>query len=246
MQLGQFQLADGMGRLGTESAFEVLARAKEIERARPRGDQSRHRPARFPHARAHRGGGEEGARRRRTRIHARQRHPAPARGGRRGHRDAPRRRARSREHRRRARRQGDDVARDPDVRGKRRRDHVSQPRLPDLRIGDRVLGRAGGADPAARGQRLRVRRRRGAVADFPGDAADDPQQPGQPDGGRRTASRVRQARRRPRTPSPRDRAVGRDLFAPDLRRRRIHQPARIREPSRPPDRAGRLEQDPGR
>ena len=33
MQLGQFQLADGMGRLGTESAFEVLARAKEIERA---------------------------------------------------------------------------------------------------------------------------------------------------------------------------------------------------------------------
>ncbi len=33
MQIGRFTLADGMGRLGTESAFEVLARAREIERA---------------------------------------------------------------------------------------------------------------------------------------------------------------------------------------------------------------------
>ncbi len=33
MRIGGFELAEGMGRLGTESAFEVLARAKELERA---------------------------------------------------------------------------------------------------------------------------------------------------------------------------------------------------------------------
>ena len=32
MKLGPFELSDGMARLGTESAFEVLARAKELER----------------------------------------------------------------------------------------------------------------------------------------------------------------------------------------------------------------------
>lgn len=32
MRIGGFELADGMGRLGTESAFEVLARARELER----------------------------------------------------------------------------------------------------------------------------------------------------------------------------------------------------------------------
>ena len=32
MRIGEFELAPGMGRLGTESAFEVLARAREIER----------------------------------------------------------------------------------------------------------------------------------------------------------------------------------------------------------------------
>ena len=33
MGTGGFELTDGMGRLGTESAFEVLARAKDLERA---------------------------------------------------------------------------------------------------------------------------------------------------------------------------------------------------------------------
>jgi aspartate/methionine/tyrosine aminotransferase len=32
VKLGDFELNDAMGRLGTESAFEVLARAKDLER----------------------------------------------------------------------------------------------------------------------------------------------------------------------------------------------------------------------
>ena len=34
MRIGGFELADGMGRLGTESAFEAPARARELERQR--------------------------------------------------------------------------------------------------------------------------------------------------------------------------------------------------------------------
>ncbi len=41
-------LAERMHRLGTESAFEVLARASKLAQAGPQHHQPRHRPAGFP------------------------------------------------------------------------------------------------------------------------------------------------------------------------------------------------------
>ncbi len=108
----------------------------------------------------------------------------------------PRRRRASRHHRHLAGRQADHVLLDPDVRPARRRDHVSGPRLPDLSLDDRVHRRQAGADRAERGQPVQLHRRPGAVADHAQDQPDHPQQPGQ------SLRRRRPARRRSKSWSP--------------------------------------------
>ncbi len=82
----------------------------------------------------------------------------------------------------RARRQGHDVHRDPDVRRAGGGHPVSGPGLSDLPLDDRVHRRAASADPDPRGQRLRLLGRGDAGADHAGDAADHRQLAGQSDG----------------------------------------------------------------
>ena len=181
------------------------------DRAGPRRHQSRHRPARLPHARFHRRGGGEGAARRPSRLYARDRHPAAARGG--GGRPAQALR-RDRVARRGddpARRQADHVHGDHDVRRARRRHPLSRPRLPDLPLDDRVHRRQSGPGADPRGERLCVLRRGDAQADHAEDAAPDRQLAGQSDRRRHAQERDRQARRRAREMAGRLRAVGRDL-----------------------------------
>ena len=70
------------------------------------------------------------------------------------------------------------------------------PGFPHLRVRDQVLRRDPGADPALRGDRLLLRCRGGAGQDHAAHPARHAQQPGQPDRGRG-------ARARPSTGSPR-------------------------------------------
>ena len=116
-------------------------------RAGPRHHQSRHRPARFPHAGFHRRGGDQGVARRPSRLYARGRHPAVARSG--GRRPAQafqgQRLARCRDDH--AGRQADHVHVDPDVRRAGRGHPLSRSGFPDLSLDDRIHRRA--ADPGA-------------------------------------------------------------------------------------------------
>ncbi len=198
-------------RIGEENAFAVLARAMHLAAAGPRHHQSRHRPARLPHAGFHRRGGRQGAARRPSRLHARGRHSAVTRSGRRrppqtlqGQRVA----RRSDDH---AGRQADHVHVDPDVRRARRRHSLSRSRLSDLSLDDRIYRRAAdpGADP--RGEQFRLLGRGNAGADHAADAAADPQFAGQSDRRRDAEVGSRQTRRRAGALSRRRGDVGRDL-----------------------------------
>ena len=123
------ELSERMAHLGTETAFEVLARAEELARggrdiinsgsgsptSRRRPTSSRRRSRPFATA---------------TTATPRPRHSRASRGGRGGHRGPPRGGGGPGAHRRRAGRQGHDVLRDPHVRGARHGDHVPQPGFP--------------------------------------------------------------------------------------------------------------------
>ena len=165
-------------------------------RAGPRHHQSRHRPARFPHAGPHRRGRDQGAARRPSRLHGGERHPAAARGG--GGRPAQALQGRgvARQRDDHARRQADHVHVDPDVRRAGRGHPLSRSRLPDLSLDDRIHRRAAdpGADP--RGERLCLLGRGDAEADHAADAAADHQFAGQSDRRRHAEERGRQAGRR--------------------------------------------------
>ncbi len=84
-------LASGMGRLGTESAFEVLARAKALEAQGKSiislsiGQPDFQTPGHIVEAAI------KALKRRPSRLHPGQRHPAGARGGRRRSPPPPRR-----------------------------------------------------------------------------------------------------------------------------------------------------------
>ena len=143
------KLASGMSRLGTETAFEVLARAKALEAKGKHiinlgiGQPDFQTPDHIVEAAA--------ARRCATAITAiprptasrqlreavaadlHKRHGVECRPG-----PCPGR----------ARRQGHDVLRHPDVRRARGGDHLSQPRLSDLRERHQLLRRHAGADAA--------------------------------------------------------------------------------------------------
>ena len=95
-------------------------------------------------------------------------------------------------------------------------------RLPDLSLDDRVHRRQAGADGAAGKERLLVQRRRGAGADHAEDAADHHQQSRQSDRRRGAGGRDQEARRRPGQASRRRDHVGRDLQPDAVRRPRAH------------------------
>ena len=193
------RLAGHYERLGTERAFEVLARARALEAqgrniihleiGEPDFDTPPHvveagraRAPRGPHpllpgagpARAARGGGgapHADARRRRR--------PGPRAG--------------------RARREVVPLLRRPRRGRRRRRGDLPEPGLPDLRVGDQLVGRHGGAAPDHRGDRVRVHRRRPRGAAHAADADGHPELAGQPD---RRRARPRAERRDRRASSP--------------------------------------------
>ena len=144
----------GTGRLGTETAFEVLARAKALEAQAAEHHPPRDRRARLRHAAAHRRGGR--ARRCATATRTTARRPG-----------LPELREACAEHLSRAPRPRDRpgtgagragreavplLRRARDVRPRRRGD-LPEPGLPDLRVGDPLGGRDAGAASAHRGER---------------------------------------------------------------------------------------------
>ncbi len=214
--LAMLTTVEAFDRIGEENAFAVLARATELAPPGARHHQPRHRPAGLPDAASHRRGGRQGFARRPPWLHARDGHPAAARGGRGRPAQAPRRRGVARPGDDRAGRQGDHVHGHPDVRRARRRDPLSGPRLPDLSVDDRVHRRHAGAGADPRGERLRLLGRRDAGADHAEDAASHHQLARQPDRRRDAEGRDRRAGGRPRTSPARGAHVGRDLRADDL------------------------------
>ena len=156
------QLAAAMGRLGTESAFEVLARATRLQQeGRSIINLGIGQPD-FP-----------------TPPHIVEAAVKALRDGHHGYTPAngilPLREAVAADmalrrgvevqpgpDRDRARRQGHHVHGDRHVRRARGRDHVSGPGLPDLPLADRVDRRGGRADRPAREPRLRLLGRGGA------------------------------------------------------------------------------------
>ena len=239
--------------LKTIAAFRPHRRGKRLRRARPRQcaggarprhHQSRHRPARFPHAGIHCRGGDQGAARRSPRLHAGERHSAAARGGRR----------RSRTSASRSRSRPDSVMIMP---GGKPTMYMSilmfgepgaeimypDPGFPIYRSMIEFTGAKPipGADP--RGERLCLLRGRNAEADHAEDAAVDRQLAGQSDRRRHRQDGGRQARRRPRQVAGRGDHVGRDLRSHALRRRDACLPAHLSRDPRPADPAQRLVED---
>ena len=108
-----------------------------------------------------------------------------------------------------------------------RRGHLPEPGLPDLRVRDQVGRRDAGAAADHRGPRLRVQRRRPGRAPHAQDEARDPQLAGQSDRRHRAARAQRadgEAARRPRLLDP----LGRGLLRDALRGRRTTRSPRTR------------------
>ena len=98
----------------------------------------------------------------------------------------------------RTRREVVPLLRRPRGRGRRRRGDLPEPGLPDLRVGDQLVGRHGGAAPDHRGDRVRVHRRRPRGAAHAADADGHPELAGQPDGRRARPRAERRDRPHPR------------------------------------------------
>ena len=217
MAMIESMIAERMGRLGTETAFEVLARARALERAGEVRRPPRDRRAGLRHPGAHPRGGQAGARRGGDALRAVGRPARAARGDRRGHREDARHPGGARRGRRHARGQAHHVLRDHGPHEPRGRGDLPEPRLPHLRVGDQLRGRGAGADPPPRGDRLRLRPRGARAARLEEDQAHHHQLAREPDG-RRAVARGRRPHRRPGAALPRARPLGRDLPALPLRR----------------------------
>ena len=141
------RVAARMGTIGTESAFEVSARARALEAEGKLDHPPPDRRARFRHAGQRARGGQARTRRGRHPLRAVPRHPGVARGDRRRRGRAQGRPGRPVPGLRDRRWQGRDALRDPRPGGPGRRGHRARPGLPDLRVADPVRGRDAGADP---------------------------------------------------------------------------------------------------
>ena len=230
-----------MGRLGTETAFEVLARAKALEATGRRvihleiGEPDFATPGHIVEAgmRALRDGHTHycpapGLPELREACavhlsaHRGPRHRPGPRGGRAGGKAVPvLRRAR-------------------DLRP-RRRGHLSQPRVPDLRVGDPLCRGDAGAAAARRGARLCVHGRRPCRAAVAAHPARDPELARQPHRRHRPAAADRRDRRgsgRPRLLDPLRRGLLRDAL-----RRPARHGRRPQRPARPHPARGRVLED---
>ncbi len=213
------ELAASMSRLGTETAFEVLARARALEAEGRRivhleiGEPDFETPPHVVEAaiKALRDGethycpspglpvAARGVRGRAV-AHPRPRDPGVPRAG-------------------DARRQAVPVLRRArDLRPGRRGD-LPRPRLPDLRVGHPLGRRDAGAAADPRGGGLRVHRRAAGRAADAADEARDPELAGQPDRRHRRPRAQRRHRTRPGRPRLLD-PLRRGLLAAALRRRR--------------------------
>ena len=175
------RIARRMSDIGTETAFEVSARARALE-AQGRdiihlqiGEPDFDTPAQHPR------GGEARPRRRRHALRALPGHPGAAPGHRRG-RDGPQGLpGDAGPGLRHGRRQGRDALRDPRARRPGRRGPRPRSRLPDLRVADPVRRRDAGPGADPDGARLPDRPRRARLARHAADPAARDQLPGQPD-----------------------------------------------------------------
>ena len=206
-------IAERMGRLGTETAFEVLARARALEARESRSSTSRsasptstRRPtsARRPSGRSTPGRRTTGPRpacpSSARRSPSTSRRPAASRDARRG--------------RRHARRQADHVLRHHGAHEPRGRGRLPEPRLPDLRVGHQL--RRGGRC------RSRCARRAGSASTSRsssgasrGDQAPHHQLARQPDGRRaraRDVGRIAELARHFRVPVLSDEIYRRFLY----------------------------------
>ena len=188
-------IAPAVGRLGTEGAFAVLARARALEAT---GRDVIHLEIGEPDFETPPHVAEAGI----AAIRAGETHycqtaglPGPARGGRRSLADVARRRDRSRERRRRDRCQAVPLLHGArDLRPGRRGD-LPRSGLPDLRVGGALLGRDAGAAAAARGARVQLRPRRARGAARRAHAPRHPQRAAEPDRRRHRAGRSASAPR---------------------------------------------------
>ena len=235
------RLAASMGRLGTETAFEVLARAKALEATGRRvihleiGEPDFTTPAHIVEAgmRALRDG------------HT---HYCPAPG-------LPELREACAAHLSAHRGLDIDPGRVVGGAGRKalpvlrragdlrpgRRGHLSQPRLPDLRVGDPLRRCDAGAAAAGRGARVRVHRRRPGRAADAAHAARDPELARESHRRHRRLGadgRDRRRARRPRLLDPHRRGLLRDALRRAARHRR-----RPQRPARPHPARGRVLQD---
>ena len=190
------RLAARMGTLGTESAFEVSARARALE-AQGRsiihlqiGEPDFDTPANVRAAA-------------KDALDAGATHYPPfagraraARGDRRGCVGAQGVRGRPGPGLRHGRWQGRDAVRHPRARRSGRRGSRAGPGLPDLRVADPVRRRDAGPDPDPDVERLPARCRRAGDADHAPDARHRRQLAGQPDRRRPDPERPRADRRR--------------------------------------------------
>ena len=213
------RLSQRMARLGTETAFEVLVRARALE-AQGRnivhleiGEPDFDTPAHITEAGGPRAQGRRHALRARRRASPSCARPSPrTRTRRRGAQATPGDGGGD------AGRQADHVLRDPGAGGRGRRGALPEPRLPDLRVDDPLHRRQPGAGAAAGGEGLRAGRGPALRAGRAQDAAHHPELPAQPD--RRHHPRERPARHRERgRQARRARALRRDLRPHPLRRR---------------------------
>ena len=156
----ELRLAKRMARLGTETAFEVLVKARALE-AKGRdivhleiGEPDFDTPGNIIDAAT-------------DALHKGFTHYGPSAGmpqlretiAQYVKRDA-RHSSDARRSGRCPRRKADHLFHDPRAGRRRGRGHLSQSRIPDLRIDDRLPRREGGADPVARGDGFPARRRR--------------------------------------------------------------------------------------
>ena len=176
------RLASRMERIGTETAFEAAARARaleatgrhviHLEMGEPDFDTPRNVSERAAHGAPRRG---------RDALHRGHRHPAPARGDR-GRREALEGDRRlTRPGGRHARREADHVLRAARAHRGRRRGHLPEPGLPDLRVDGPLRRRHRRCRAAARGRRLPDGRRRGREPDHAAHEAADHELAPQPD-----------------------------------------------------------------
>ena len=168
----ELHLAKRMSRLGTETAFEVLVRARALERQGKHivhleiGEPDFDTPGNIVEAAV-------GA------LHMGYTHYGPSPGlpdlREAIAEDVSKSRGVEVHARRsgcRSRRQADHLLHHAGAGGRGRRSHLSQSRLPDLRIDDQFPGREGGTDSAARGARLPPRRQRAEEPDHRPHQAD--------------------------------------------------------------------------